>query len=214
MAKLRGGGIGLATPPPVAKSPKSVALPYNMYGGDPAYNINGGNAVEQNQMHASIGQDSNNTTPGPDRTQYGTLAPPGMERRVMQASRVGSLLAGLGVSYPNVDPQKGGAPGAPGSSPEPGNHSDMEAATNFITSQSPSGIDTHGGVPVAQLKLSYGASDWASSQPTALPAHLKIAIAQNPNAAQRNVGIWASEGQMANTKYTSPAPWAEGTYIG
>lgn len=201
MAKLRGGGIGLATPPPVAKDPKSVVLPYNMYGGDPAYNINGGNAVEQNQMHASIGQDSNNTTPGPDRTQYGTLAPPGMERRVMIADRVKANMpdALAGNNYANTDPQKGDAPGFHGS---------------VITSQSPSGVTSIGSVPVAPIKMSYGASDWASSQPTALPAHLKIAIAQNPNAAQRNVGIWANEGQMANTKYTSPAPWAEGTYIG
>ena len=201
-----------ASPAQASKAPKQ--LPYNLYGGDPDMNNNGGNAIEQNQMHAEIGQDSNDNTPGPDRTEYGTLAPPGMEMRLMIADRVGGLLPASSTSYANVDPQKGGAPGAPGSSPDPGTNSDKEAATNFITSQAPDGSTTPGGAPVAQHKLSYGASDWTSPQPTALPAHLKVAIAQNPNAAQRNPGIWAQEGPMANTKYTSPAPWAAGAYIG
>ena len=202
MATLSG-----ATPQQASRAPKS--LPTSLYGGDPQYNNNGG-AVDQNQLHAEIGADSNDNAPGPDRTQYGTLAPPGMESRIMLADRVNDFFT-PGVSYAEQDGQKGGAPGSPGSAPG-GN--DPNSKTSFITSQSPAGVDTPGGAPVSQLKLSYGASDWASPQPTALPAHLKIAIAQNPNAAQRNPGIWSAEGPMANTKYESPAPWAQGSFIG
>ena len=185
--------------------------PNLLYGGDPSYSLP--TTVDQNQQHFPQPANDVDNTPGPDRTQYGTLAPPGMESRVMQADRVHDVLpmASLAVSYAEQDAQKGGAPGSPGSAPG-GN--DPQAHTNFITSQSPDGITSPGAVPSSAVKRAYGASDWSNQYPTFLPAHLKIGIFQNPNAAQTNTGIWASEGQMANTKYSSPAPWAAGSYIG
>ena len=165
--------------------------------------------ISQNQQEQaeSLAQTTNDS----DRTIALEQAPAGMEYRVMLADRVNDVFTPNGVSYSNQDPQKGGAPGSPGGAPG-GN--DPWSGTNYITSESPTAVTTPGGAPVSQLKLSFGASDWTSPQPTALPAHLKIGIRQNPNAAQTSIGLWSSEGPMANTKYTSPAPWAAGAYIG
>ena len=196
-------------------------VPGNLFAGNPAAYLAGGNGgmVSQNQLHVEVGADTNDSTPGPDRTVQTDLAPAGMEHRVMVADRVKGLMpfALAGNSYASIDPQKGGAPGARGS--DPSGHGGGNGDSFISSNVDPTSIATNpggvpGGIPKAQIKLNYGASDWTSPQPTALPAHLKIAIAQNPNAAQRNVGLWAAEGQMANTKYESPAPWAAGSFIG
>jgi len=152
--------------------------------------LNPPDAIDQNQL---VDNTSDNTLP---RTIQAPLAPLG-EQRVMLADRA-KVSFTPDPSYANVDVQKGGAPGR----------------GVGITSQSPSGITTPGGVPSSAMKLSFGEADWSSHVPTALPAHLKINANANPNAAQRNQGIWAQEGPMANTKYSSPAPWAAGTFIG
>lgn len=145
--------------------------------------------IDQNQLVDNTGD---NTLP---RTVQAPLAPAG-EQRVMMADRA-NIHFTPDPSYANVDVQKGGAPGQ-----------------GTITSESPSGITTPGGVPTSPLKLSFGEADWSQHDPTFLPAHLKINANANPNAAQRNMGIWAQEGPMANTQYASPAPWAAGTFIG
>jgi hypothetical protein len=160
--------------------------------------------ISQNEIVDNTGVNGN------ERTLQQPLAP-NIEIRIMLADRVRDVFTPQNVSYANQDPQKGGAPGSPGAAP---GGTDPESATNFITSQSSTGDTTPGGAPDSPRKLSYGESDWAAEYPTWLPAHGKIGIRQNPNAAQTNVGLWANEGQPSNTKYASPAPWASGTFIG
>ena len=162
--------------------------------------------ISQNQME----QYDNSGENVADRSTQWPLAPLGVESRTMIADRVGATWQ-PDPNYAEQDSQKGGAPGSAGGAP---GGSDPEGPTNFITAQEPDGTTTPGGVPKSPIKLSFGESDYSSYYPTFLPSHLKIAIRQNPNAAQNNVGQWASEGPMANTQYQSPAPWAAGSFIG
>jgi hypothetical protein len=150
---------------------------------------------------------------GPDgsRTTQLPLAPGTFqELRLLEANR-GSPAAQFtpAASYANVDPQKGGAPGKAGADP---NKSDPNISA--ITSQSPDGVTVPGGVPVSSRKLSYGWSDYSGHMPTFVGAHLKIQWNANPNKPQLNPTPFNTEGPSMNTKYSTPAPFAAGTFIG
>jgi hypothetical protein len=138
-------------------------------------------------------------------TQFNGWYVPSVENRVMVANRVTGVFQ-PGPSYANTDPQKGGAPGDPGT--VEGSHS------GGITSQGPTGVDTVAGVPSSPVKLSFGESDYSSYYPTAVPAHQAISPNANPNRPQVNPTPWNPEGPSANTMYATPAPWASGSFIG
>ena len=125
---------------------------------------------------------------------------PTTQIRVMKANRAGYAYTPA-ASYAAVDPQKGGAPGRPDES-------------SGITSQGPSGITVAGGVPQSPLKISYGLADWQAEIPTFVGAHVKIMYNANPNRPQVNPTPFNTEGPQQNTNYTTPAPWAVGSYIG
>lgn len=146
---------------------------------------------------------------GPDgtRTTQLPLAPGSwQETRVMVANRAGANWT-PGAYYENQDPQKGGTPGAPGGA------DGFPASTNFITSQGPDGITRPGAAPPSPLKLSYGWSDWRHD-PTFVGAHIKIQWNANPNKPQLNPTPFNTEGPSMNTRYSTPAPFAAGTFIG
>lgn len=154
--------------------------------------------------------DPDNFATGPDgvRTSQLPMAP-GLEQehRVLIASRgtaPGQWRPG-NVSNANADPQRGGSPGG-----GPANYTTQ----NEITSQSPDGVTTPNGVPVSSRKLSYGWSDYTRSMPTFVGAHLKIQWNANPNKPQLNPTPFNTEGPQQNTKYSTPAPFAQGTFIG
>lgn len=136
---------------------------------------------------------------GPDGTMT-TQAPlaPVSETRVMLADRIHATFQ-PDTSYANVDRQKGGAPGNPGS---------------VITSQMEDGTTVVGGVPNSPIKRSFGLADWTEGQPTAVPDHLAIVKFANPNRPQINPTPFNTEGPQQNTQYTTPSPWAVGVYIG
>jgi hypothetical protein len=69
-------------------------------------------------------------------------------------------------------------------------------------------------VPPSPLKLSYGWSDWFGHTPTWVGAHLKIQWNANPNKPQLNPTPFNTEGPQQNTRYSTPAPFAAGTFIG
>jgi hypothetical protein len=144
------------------------------------------------------------------RTSQTPLSPgEWQEKRVMMAQRANPALNFTpGAVYENEDPQKGGAPGSPGG----GNG--FPAATNKITSQGPDGVTRDGAAPSSPLKLSYGWSDYMSHLPTFVGAHLKIQWNANPNKPQLNPTPFNTEGPSQNTRYSTPAPFAAGTYIG
>jgi hypothetical protein len=148
---------------------------------------------------------------GPDNdyddpfTQQNSWYVPAVENRVLIANRVTGVFQ-PGPSYANTDPQKGGAPGDPGT---------VEGSQSAgITSQGPTGVTTVAGVPSSAMKLSFGESDYSSFYPTALPAHQAISPNANPNRPQVNPTPFNYEGPSANTQYATPAPWAAGTFIG
>jgi hypothetical protein len=147
---------------------------------------------------------------GPDgvRTTQLPLAPGAFqEMRVMLANRAGFSYT-PSASYDNQDPQKGGAPGAPGGA------DGFPDATNFITSQGPDGVTTAGGVPPSPIKLAYGWSDYSGHMPTFVGAHLKIQWNANPNKPQLNVTPFNTEGPMESTQYSTPSPFAAGVFLG
>lgn len=146
---------------------------------------------------------------GPDgtRTNQLPLAPGSFqETRVMVANRAGAHWTPA-AQYENMDPQKGGAPGSPGGA------NDFPAATNNITSQGPDGVTRPGAAPSSPLKLSYGWSDWRHD-PTFVGMHLKIQWNANPNKPQLNPTPFNNEGPSQNTRYSTPAPFAAGSFIG
>lgn len=102
------------------------------------------------------------------------------------------------TTYANVDRQKGGAPGNPGS---------------VITSQQEDGTTVVGGIPNSPRKLSYGMADFRHD-PTFVQAHHPIQMWSNPNRIQVNPKPFNTEGPQENTVYTTPAPWAVGSFIG
>jgi hypothetical protein len=127
------------------------------------------------------------------------------EERVMIANRAAAVFT-PGASNANADPQKGGSPG--------GGPNTSYTSQNVITSQSPDGVTTPNGVPVSQRKLAYGWSDYWGHTPTFVGAHLKIQWNANPNKPQLNPTPFNTEGPSMNTKYSTPAPFAAGTFIG
>lgn len=148
---------------------------------------------------------------GPDgvRTSQLPLAPGTFqEQRFLIASRgtPPGQWRPSGVAYANADPQKGGSPG--------GGAGSSSTTENVITSESPSGVTTVNGVPVSTRKLSYGWSDYAGHWPTFVGAHLKIQWNANPNKPQLNPTPFNNEGPSQNTKYSTPAPFAQGMFIG
>lgn len=149
------------------------------------------------------------TSIGADGTQTNQVPlAPTSETRVAIANRAFATFR-PGPSYANIDPQKGGAPGAPGGDP-----SRPTTSESFITSQGPDGTTIAGAAPNSPLKISYGYADWWGHTPTVLPMHQVITKFANPNRPQVNPTPFNSEGPSQNTKYTSPAPWAAGVYIG
>lgn len=147
---------------------------------------------------------------GPDgtRTMQAPLTP-GLfqERRVMMAQRANMHLNWTpGASNANADPQRGGSPG--------GGDKTNYTSENVITSQGPDGVTRDNAVPPSPLKLSYGWSDWWGHTPTFVGAHLKIQWNANPNKPQLNPTPFNTEGPSQNTRYTTPAPFAQGTFIG
>lgn len=123
---------------------------------------------------------------------------PTSETRVNIANRALARFS-PGTSYANVDRQKGGAPGNPGS---------------VITSENPEGITLLGTAPDSPVKHSYGLADWQDHIPTAVPMHTIITKFANPNRPQVNPTPFNNEGPNQNTKYTAPSPWAAGIFIG
>jgi hypothetical protein len=148
------------------------------------------------------------------RSSQTPLAPGSwQEMRVMMAQRGNPHLNWTpGAAYANADPQKGGAPG--GGLGDPNNPGADYTIQDIITSQGPDGVTRKGGAPPSPLKLSYGWSDWWGHTPTFVGAHLKIQWNANPNKPQLNPTPFNTEGPSQNTRYTTPAPFAAGTYIG
>lgn len=152
----------------------------------------------------------NNIQVGPDglRTSQAPQAPGSwQEQRIMIAMRAaqeGNFTPG--AQYANDDRQRGGAPGT----------SEQTGGTDegVITSQGPDGVTTVNGVPKSARKLSYGWSDFSSHYPTFVGAHLKIQWNANPNKPQLNPTPFNTEGPSMNTQYSTPAPFAAGTFIG
>jgi hypothetical protein len=142
------------------------------------------------------------------RTSQTPLAPGAFqEMRVMQAQRANMRLNWTpGAANANADHQRGGSPGG---SPETSYTSE-----NIITSQGPDGVTKVNAVPPSPLKLSYGWSDWFGHTPTWVGAHLKIQWNANPNKPQLNPTPFNTEGPQQNTRYSTPAPFAAGTFIG
>lgn len=142
------------------------------------------------------------------RTSQTPLAPGSwQEMRVMQAQRANMRLNWTpGASNANGDPQRGGSPG--------GSAETSYTVDDVITSQGPDGVTRVNGVPPSPLKLSYGWSDWMGHLPTWVGAHLKIQWNANPNKPQLNPTPFNTEGPSQNTKYSTPAPFAAGTFIG
>lgn len=147
---------------------------------------------------------------GPDgtRTSQTPLAPGSwQEMRVMQAQRANMRLNWTpGAANANADPQKGGSPG--------GGDATSFTTDNVITSQGPDGTTRENGVPPSPIKLSYGWSDYSSHLPGWVGAHLKIQWNANPNKPQLNPTPFNTEGPSQNTRYSTPAPFAAGTFIG
>lgn len=147
---------------------------------------------------------------GPDgtRTSQTPLAPGSwQEMRVMMAQRANKQLEWTpGASNANADHQRGGSPG--------GGADTSYTEENVITSQGPDGVTRVNAVPASPLKLSYGWSDWMSHVPTWVGAHLKIQWNANPNKPQLNPTPFNTEGPSQNTRYSTPAPFAAGTFIG
>jgi hypothetical protein len=141
------------------------------------------------------------------RTSQTPLSPgPVQEMRTMMAQRANPALNWTpGASYPNDDPQRGGAPG--------GSPKSSYGTQDIITSQGPDGVTTENGVPPSPIKLSYGWSDWRHD-PTWVGMHLKIQWNANPNKPQLNPTPFNTEGPSQNTRYSTPAPFAAGTFIG
>jgi hypothetical protein len=143
---------------------------------------------------------------GPDGTRTISMPlAPVVEQRILIANRVTGVFT-PGATYANTDPQRGGAPGDPGTV--------MGSHSTGITSESPTGVDTAAGVPVSQLKLSMADQDVADFWPTWIAGHTAVNANANPNRPQVNPRPFNNEGPQANTKYATPAPWAAGSYIG
>lgn len=147
---------------------------------------------------------------GPDgtRTAQMPLAPGSwQEMRVMQSQRANMRLNWTpGAANANADHQRGGSPGG---SPETSYTSE-----NIITSQGPDGVTRENGVPPSPLKLSYGWSDYSGHLPGWIGAHVKIQWNANPNKPQLNPTPFNTEGPSQNTRYSTPGPFAAGTFIG
>lgn len=153
----------------------------------------------QDPEQQTVGNDAAGIGLDGTRTSQAPLAPLA-ESRILIANRVTGVFT-PGASYANTDPQKGGAPGDPDGS-------------TGITSESPTGVTTPGGVPTSPLKLSMAQQDIAPYLPTFLAGHTAINANANPNRPQVNPRPFNLEGPNQNTDYSTPAPWAAGTYIG
>lgn len=147
---------------------------------------------------------------GPDgkrQTQLPQAPGAWQEHRVMSANRADPAANFTpGASYPNDDPQKGGAPG--------GGAGTSYGTQQVITSQSPDGVTTVNGIPPSARKLAYGWSDYSNAYPTFIGAHMQIQWNANPNKPQLNPTPFNTEGPSQNTRYSTPSPFAAGTYIG
>lgn len=176
MARFSGGSIASGTPGGIAPQPQGTVV-----------------------QPVSEGSDLDYDDPF---TQW--LVPKN-ERRIMVANRVTGVFQ-PGPSYANTDPQKGGAPGDPGT---------VEGSTSGgISSQDAKGNTVMAGVPNSPVKLSFGESDYSSFYPTAVAAHGNLNANANPNRPQVNPTPFNPEGPSANTLYSTPAPWAAGTFLG
>jgi hypothetical protein len=147
---------------------------------------------------------------GPDGTRTNQMPQaPGMwqEFRMLQANRAApNANFTPGAANASADPQKGGSPG--------GGPDTSYTTQNEITSQGPDGVTTTNGVPSSPRKLAYGWSDYSGHWPTFVGAHLKIQWNANPNKPQLNPTPFNNEGPSMNTQYSTPAPFAAGTFIG
>lgn len=137
-------------------------------------------------------------SPGANRVAFA----PNTQRRVMVADRAKANYVPGNVSYANVDSQIGGAPGDPGGS------------IGGITSESPTGVTTHGGIPVSPYIEDYGEAEWTGTSPTWTPKHQNIVRESNPNRPQINPTPDHPEGPTMPTAYVQPGPWAQGVYLG
>lgn len=133
-------------------------------------------------------------SPGANRVAFS----PDTQERVMLANRV-LYRYQPDPSYAAIDPQIGGAPGDPGGS-------------SGITSQSPTGLTTAGGVPSSPYIRDYGEADWITATPTWIGKHQTIARWSNPNRPFATPDH--TQGPTENTFYASPGPWAQGHYLG
>lgn len=146
--------------------------------------------------------------PGGLRSYQAPLAPgTWQEHRIMEADRAAPAANFTpGAAYANADAQKGGSPG--------GSDGTSYTSQNVITSQAPDGVTTPNGVPPSARKVAYGWSDYSNAYPTFVGAHLKVQWNANPNKPQLNPTPFNTEGPMGNTRYSTPSPFAAGTYIG
>ena len=147
-------------------------------------------------------------SPDGTRTTQDPLAPgTWQEHRIMEANRANPSDNFIpGVHNANADPQKGGSPG--------GSQKTSYTDGNVITSQGPDGVTRVNGVPPSPRKLAYGWSDYWGHTPTFVASHLKIQWNANPNKPQLNPTPFNTEGPSANTRYSTPSPFAAGTFIG
>lgn len=199
--ELQGSGNAAVPEPPMGTTPELYRGALNPAGLTPA--------DAQDHEFTRISTDADVFGPDGTRTSQMPLAPGTFqEMRVMMAQRANPALNFTpGAVYENMDPQKGGAPGSPGGA------NDYPPETNFITSQGPDGVTRVGAAPPSPLKLSYGWSDYRHD-PTFVGMHLKIQWNANPNKPQLNPTPFNTEGPSQNTRYSTPAPFAAGTYIG
>lgn len=167
----------------------------------PSLTPQGTNDAEEQQP-----ADADMIGPSGNRWAQQPLAPGDFqEHRVMESNRAAPADNFTpGAHNANADPQKGGSPG--------GGPSTSYVSQNVITSQGPDGKTTVNGVPPSPRKLSYGWSDW--NPPTFVGMHVKIQWNANPNKPQLNPTPFNTEGPSMNTRYTTPGPFAAGTFIG
>lgn len=162
------------------------------------------------QSDQSPGSGFDEIAVGPDgnrRTRLPLAPGAWQEHRVLEANRAAPANNFTpGSSNANADAQKGGSPG--------GGPNTSFTTNNVITSQSPDGVTTVNGVPPSPRKVAYGWSDYSNSYPTFIGAHLKVHWNANPNKPQLNPTPFNTEGPQANTRYSTPSPFAFGTFIG
>jgi len=172
-------------------------------------------ALDPPSLTPSAAQDQSQMTQAPEqvseagaRTVHLPLAPgEWQEHRILEANRAAaSANFTPGSHNASADAQKGGSPG--------GGANTSYTTNNVITSQDPKGATSINGVPPSARKLAYGWSDYSNAYPTFVGAHLQIQWNANPNKPQLNPTPFNTEGPQQNTRYSTPSPFAAGTFIG